>query len=318
MQFVSATVALIMLALGLVSNAAAEKSDVVATWTGGIHFLPGSITRSGKSEQISFRNGESLEQWRDRLAREVIKPGTKIPAVVYAHGCKGPVAAALWAVSFNDFGFAFFAPDSFKRPGRVLICYQKNKPWRIPIRHEEIRNAIHQIMKLKWIDKNRIILVGKSEGGRATAAYGGKEFLAHIIMAYDCKWEGRRPRAPRGVAVLNIVGSRDRREKLCTIRRKVGGSKAISLNRRRHDFSGDAAADTAIAEFLTKCCGYKPKDTTGRLDADTTAKKLVDELGGMATMDAMLKADEALAKGDKEGHSFWMRVHGIATKINGG
>ena len=35
-------------------------------------------------------------------------------------------------------------------------------------------------------------------------------------------------------------------------------------------------------------------------------------------MDAMINAEEALAKGDEKGHAFWMRVHEIAMKLTGG
>ena len=57
---------------------------------------------------------------------------------------------------------------------------------------------------------------------------------------------------------------------------------------------------------------------TANLDAAQTAKKLVDEFGGMATLDASLKADEALASGDKKGHAFWKKVRDIAAKLSGG
>ena len=39
---------------------------------------------------------------------------------------------------------------------------------------------------------------------------------------------------------------------------------------------------------------------------------------GVATFDAMMKADEALGKGDEKGHAFWMRVYKIATKLSSG
>ena len=186
------------------------------------------------------------------------------------------------------------------------------------MRIEEIRFALQQIRKLDWVDQSRIVLVGNSEGGRAVSEFNDRGFVAHIIMAYDCKAKGRRPLAPRGVAVLNLVGAMDPRENLCSVRRKVGGSKAIKLPGQKHQFEGDPVAETAIAVFLTECCGYQPASTTGDLDENATAKKLVEELGGMATFDATMKADEALAKGDKKGHAFWKRVHDIAMKLTGG
>ncbi len=58
--------------------------------------------------------------------------------------------------------------------------------------------------------------------------------------------------------------------------------------------------------------------STENLDEEATAKKLIEEFGEMATMDAMMKAEEAAGKGDEKGKKFWMRVHGIAIKLTGG
>ncbi len=149
--------------------------------------------------------------------------------------------------------------------------------------------------------------------------YDGDGFIAHIIMSNDCiGYNDGMPLAPRGVAVLNLVGANDEREELCTIYREVGGSRAISLAGQGHVFEGTPEAIIAIAKFLEACCGYRPTSATSNLDPDVTAKKLVGELGGMATLDAMLKADEAAVKGDEEGHEFWMRVYEIAIKLTGG
>ena len=90
------------------------------------------------------------------------------------------------------------------------------------------------------------------------------------------------------------------------------------VGRPRTCFEGTPEAVTAIAKFLEACCGYRPTSATSNLDPDVTAKKLVEELGEWATLDAMLKADEAAGKGDEEGHEFWMRVHEIAIKLTGG
>jgi poly(3-hydroxybutyrate) depolymerase len=308
----------VSVALGLIFNEVeAADPEVVSTWKGGIHFLPASATRSGNIEDVSFK-GESLEQWARRLTREVVKPGVKIPAVIYAHGCTGPGAAPTWAVSFNDFGFAFFAPDSFRRPGRVPLCYKGDPFWKFSMRQEEIRFALKQIRKLDWIDQRRIVLVGKSEGGGAVADYDGDGFIAHIIMANDCKNSGGSSFAPSGVAVLNLVGANDRGEDLCSISREVGGSTAISLPGQAHVFEGTPEAISAVAKFLKACCGYRPTSATSDLDPGATAKKLVEELGELATLDAMLKADEAAGKGDEEGRKFWMRVHEIAMNLTGG
>ena len=318
-RFIVAAI-VVSVALGLIFNQVeAADPEVDSTWKGGIHLLPASATRSGDIEEVRFK-GESLERWAQRLTREVVKPDAKIPAVIYAHGCTGLWAASDWAATFNEFGFAFFAPDSFSRPGRVALCYSPGDPrWKFSMRHEEIRFALEQISKLDWIDRSRIVLAGFSEGGAAVSDYDGDGFIAHIIMGNDCiGYNDGRPLAPDGVAVLNLVGANDEPEDLCTIYREVGGSRAISLAGRGHDFAGAPEAVIAIAKFLEACCGYRPISATSNLDPEATAKKLVEELGEWATLDAMMKADEAAGKGDEEGHEFWMRVHEIAIRLTGG
>jgi len=291
--------------------------EVVATWAGGIQFLPPSATLSGETEEVSFVH-EAPADWSRRVQEEFLKPGAKVPAVIYLHGCNGPINAKSWAWDFAEFGFAFFAPDSFRRPGRTVNCQQGNLDSRIFERHYELAYALNQIQKLPWVDQKRLILVGFSEGAHAASDYGGDGFIAHILLGNDCRFGG--PSAPSGVAVLNIVGTNDRYGYGggCNIWRDVGGSKSVVLKNLAHNVQGNSRTLGAIAKFLEACCGYQPVSATASLDPEATAKKLVEEFGGLATLDAMLKAEEAAGKGDEEGHKFWMRVHEIAMKLTGG
>ncbi len=295
--------------------------EVVVTWNRGIHSLPPSATRSGRSEDISFVH-EDPKGWAGRLERDYLKPGVKVPAVIYLHGCKGTTFARGWAWVLNEFGFAFFAPDSFQRPGRVHGCFGGAFDERMWMREQEALYALHQIKKLPWVDQKRLILMGHSEGGTAVALFSGDDFIAHIPWATQGAGAyGARgsPNAPSGVAVLNIVGANDRDITSCTIWRDVGGSKSIVLKGQGHTIpAAIPEAVSAVAEFLAACCGYISANTTADLNVDETAKKLVEELRELATLDAQMKADDALGKGDKEGHKFWMRVHEIATKLTGG
>ena len=287
---------------------------VADTWRGGIHAIPSMATRSGSRESIALNN-EPLAQWGGRVSREIVKPGVKVPAVIYAHGCKGLKAAGIWSFWFNEFGFAFFAPDSFRRPGRVAECYAGNAETKFGMRIEEIEFARQQISKLDWIDQNRIVLVGKSEGGGAVSYFGGGGFTAHIILANDCRVLNGSPAAPSGVAVLNLVGADDPREGLCDIARDSRGSQAISLPGQGHSFDGAEVAVAAVAKFLKDCCGYQPVSTTEGLDANKTALDLVKESGEFAPMLAKTNAEERLTWADKDGHAFWMRVREIAAKL---
>jgi len=228
-------------------------AEVVKTWVGGIHTLPGSATVSGR-RRLAYIIDEHPEEWSVRVEREYLKPGARVPAVIYIHGCQGPSASHVWAVTVNKLGFAFFGPDSFQRTNRVAGCYDKvSYAWRMRMRYEEILYALHQVRSLQWVDQNRLVLMGKSEGGAAVARFSGDGFKAHIILAYDCRSTGGNLAAPSDVAVLNVVGANDPREGLCRIRSKFGGSKSVALPGQGHAMT-PRVAGRAVTEFLKECC----------------------------------------------------------------
>ncbi len=239
---------------------------VAATWEGGVHVLPSAATRSGRREFVRFIY-EDPKGWGGRVAREFLKPEVKIPAVVYLHSCAGIGGMTYqWAEALNKIGVAFFAPDSFARPGREKLCYAAGTTnWRIQMRNEEALNAALQLKQQTWIDPKRLILVGFSEG--AWGAYDGDDFTAQILLASDCRYArgwvrksmqgSRRPAAPDGVAVLNVVGSRDQDGygKGCRIRSDNRGSKVVVLKGGGHRVYPARESVTAVAEFLKACCG---------------------------------------------------------------
>ena len=64
-----------------------------------------------------------------------------------------------------------------------------------------------------------------------------------------------------------------------------------------------------MSEFLEKCCGKAPtKSAAADLDVHSMATRLVEEYGSMATLHALLKSDEALAKGDRAGQKTWLQI----------
>ena len=96
-------ISFVLVAFGLISKEVeATNSPVISTWRGGIHILPASATRSGNFEDAAFEDGETLQQWSNRLTKEIVKPGVKVPAVIYLHGCLGPRMARAWAYDFKD------------------------------------------------------------------------------------------------------------------------------------------------------------------------------------------------------------------------
>ena len=300
--------------------------EVVATWEGGHHFLPGSATLSGAMEQVSFGQKGPMEPGK-RIARDYLKTGVKIPAVIYLHSCFAP-GYHKWSGTFLDWGFAFFAPNSFLRPGRKIYCgpgIRDTIDFRMKMRTHEALYALHQVKKLPWIDQKRLILMGFSEGAFAASAFHYDGFIAHILLATDCRFthgfskSPGSPSAPSGVAVLNIVGKKDRWYGTgCNIRRDNGGSKSIQLEHAGRDdsvgkghiiTSEHPEAVAAISKFLEACCGIAPPKNAGEgLDVSTEVMKLLKEFDSMATFFAQMRADDAASKGDEKGKKFWLNV----------
>lgn len=83
---------------------------------------------------------------------------------------------------FTKSGYAVFQPDSFAWPGRET-CTQDVQNERL----QEIEYALDQIRELSWVDSDRIVLMGISEGGSAVANWGKPGFQAHIILADNCR-----------------------------------------------------------------------------------------------------------------------------------
>lgn len=255
--------------------------EVVSTWEFGSQYLPDTATNSGKMEDISFVH-EDPDGWSQRIQREYLKPGTIVPAVIYLHGCAGPLSAPTWATNMTRHGFAFFVPDSFKRPGRTPLCGSSSVRMssRVRLRTEELLYTLNQVRQLPWVDQERILLMGHSEGGQTVAAFDGDGFIAHIILGSDCRFTisdtyktPGAPKAPRDVPVLNIVGSNDSYGYGggCQVSRDFGGSRLIVVEDAGHHVQTAPQALAAIAEFLQACCGYEPSDAIARSETGTAA-----------------------------------------------
>jgi dienelactone hydrolase len=225
-----------------------------ATWLYGEHKLPATATLSGSTEIYTPRLDKIREQ---KETREILKPGVKIPAAIYMHGCAGISSEAY---AYQDLmlsqGYAFFMPDSFARPGRVKLCGQGGMSARVDMRQREVDAALKAIRQLPWIDQKRLVLMGFSEGGNTTDSWYSDDFAGLIVLGSACTNSGGSPSAPERVPVLAIVGEIDeyRPGMSCTITRTVGGSKSIVIPRANHWISHHDETQDAIREFLGQCC----------------------------------------------------------------
>ena len=279
-------------------TARAETKEEI--WNTGWVSLPPSITKCS-SGLIKNLKGNCSNK--------------KLPAVVFMHGRTGLNGSQFAHMDmFAQLGYPVFAPNSYARPGRQPIMgFGATAGWRM----EEIRIALDKLKTLSWVDQNKLIIAGHSQGGKAVAEYSGDEFRAHIGMSFGCEGYTTRFNAPSNIAALHINGENDlflNDNSLCS----EGGRKKFksAYVNTGHVGLGDPNTILIISKFLADCCGYKRvSSATAGQDAEATAKKLVEEIGGLATLDARMKADEALGKADEEGHKFWMRVHDIAMKM---
>jgi hypothetical protein len=106
------------------------------------------------------------------------------------------------------------------------------------------------IRDLSWVDQERVLLMGISEGGAAVAEWSQPGFVAHIILANNCN--GNQPGAPKGTPVLAIIGEEDSHsgESSCDVQPGVDGSKSLVIPGGQHDISRLPETERAISQFL--------------------------------------------------------------------
>jgi dienelactone hydrolase len=123
-----------------------------------------------------------------------VPTGVKLPVIVYLHGCGGILRASIghlrWLATLDD--FVVIAPNSFARE-RAEYCY-RNFTINLLIRKEvsamrmnEMHLALDQIVKLPWVDRDNIFLIGHSQGGGMVAGYSGNvKIRGRILLNGGC------------------------------------------------------------------------------------------------------------------------------------
>lgn len=140
------------------------------------------------------------------------------PTVLYMQGSgsfsKGPTFRE-WITA--DAGWVFFAPNthvSSQRPKYSSPVPKKVYEEIHRYRQAEIDQFVKRLDELPFVDKNRLFLMGNSEGAFAAARYAGKEFVGRLILSWTCE-PGYYTDFPKVGAkyktdpVLNIVGRDD-------------------------------------------------------------------------------------------------------------
>lgn len=174
-------------------------TPVAATWLWGHHSIPDTITRDGSLYWYAYPHADPNlivnPPWTEVAATHV-RADTKAPAVVYLHGRSGMIRGSVdYRLILLQEGFAVFEPDAYARPGHSYDNSTLKK------RTEELAYAIDQIRELPWVDQDRIVLMGFSEGGRAVKSWSEPGFATRIILV--------SPRGgPDGVPVSVLDGDR--------------------------------------------------------------------------------------------------------------
>ncbi len=233
---------------------AGDTGGAQNAWYWGKHRVPQASLREGQYYTL-VEISDNPTGWYTQVPKTKLIRGTKLPAVIYLHGCAGNTAGHHWGRILGQLGFAFFAPDSLARP-RDSLCWTGGMDYRISLRREEYRYALAELRKLSWIDQKRIILMGSSEGAQAASDYSGHDFAAIVLSATDCRFSGGSPSAPRDVPVLNMVGEFDDKGggAGCIVSRTVGGSKSVTIKRAGHKLPGYREARKVLEKFLKACC----------------------------------------------------------------
>tara|TARA_Y100000589_G_C27140745_1_gene624578 strand:+ start:567 stop:1559 length:993 start_codon:yes stop_codon:yes gene_type:complete len=287
--------------------------DDINTWRYGALILPEDVLIQG-APAVASELLKNEESWAKEV-KKYLKSGVKVPIVLYLHSCGGNDHKR-WSGTLAQWGFAVVSPNSFARDGRYKHCGTMPGPKLFNMRMAELKYALYQIKKTDWIDQSRLILMGHSEGSFFPPAYSKDDFTAHIILAGNCRFSHLGPtpccspgysKAPKHVAVLNIIGDGDKWNPLkCHETHTQRGSRFVMLKNHGHDiYDVHPRARTIMSEFLETCCGKVSQSTSEGLDPTAAAKDLIDEFSGLATVMTQMRIDEAGSSKDRD---FWIIV----------
>lgn len=141
-----------------------------------------------------------------------LRPGAKLPVVVFLHGCSGEMAGI--PEKLVKRGFAVVAPWSFAREGRPESCGDVG-PETLRWRLDEARWILRRLARQTWVDGHGIAVIGASEGGLAVAQFADApdEADAFVILGWTCtdrrNTDFNGLRLPKGKPVMAVIGDQD-------------------------------------------------------------------------------------------------------------
>lgn len=204
---------LLILLLGgcLLVVGADDPAELARTWDGAHVVVP----VPGEGRSVRYIEGEMADVAGDLAA---LPDGMRLPLVIYLHGCAGFHGGNRRdARLLAEQGYAVIAPDSFARADKPQSCDWRRRRaglhWGVVFfRLAEARHAHERARALPWVDPGRIAMIGQSEGGLATARYGGEGLAGRVIMGWTCTLPlpyVHGVAGPEDVPVLAVVSGRD-------------------------------------------------------------------------------------------------------------
>ena len=228
---------LVLLLSGCYLSRSADLPDELGrTWRGATVAVPFSAVDPALAD-VTGRMAEV----EDRL--QAARPAARLPVVVFLHGCNGLHPGYRVDLGFlRAQGYAVVAPDSFARDYKPRSCDRHSKtggfhPGVIGFRLAETAHALERVRAFPWVDPDRIVLMGQSEGGITTANWEGDGLAGRVILGWTCQipwpplWglrgDPRDPGAvggqPRRPVVRAVVRRRRLRHRHGRVRRRPFG-----------------------------------------------------------------------------------------------
>ncbi len=195
---------------------------------------------------------------------ERLPPGTKLPTVVFMHGCSyGKGGAWTYARWLTQIGFVVIIPDSFQRANRPKTCDPLTlraspdtpRDAVFAMRREELVNAVARLADIPWVDMANLFLMGDDEGGDVVASYDGDAFNAVVISGAACRL-GYRVAADTPAMVIAsaddflLAGAAEACTQAATA--AGGAPESLVVPGFWHDVSGVVEARPALRDFLLR------------------------------------------------------------------
>jgi len=178
-----------------------------------------SLQRLVAQAQVALPAGVAgAEPWFGRWSALPAEPRGRVPVVLFLHGSSGLSLKAIeeWQRWLAARGVASVAPDSFALPDRLTYKspVAKDVYERIhALRASEIGAMQAALVQARWVDAQRLLLAGTSEGAVPVARHDGAGFAGRMLFAWSCEdnyfVQAHGTAAAPERPVLNVISSTD-------------------------------------------------------------------------------------------------------------